>query len=91
MPAASGGTSRSSRGILIEYNGSTLSYSNAVDGDLAQFYPPGSTLPAACSGAPSQPEDNGTVVVNLGNLRKALSAGTPTTSYGLIRFRAKVK
>ncbi len=79
------------RGILVEYNGNSLAYSNDSDGDTAQFFPPSSTLPSACGGAPLQTEDNGAVVVNLGDLPNADSPGSPSTSYGLIRFRAIVK
>lgn len=86
-----GGGIGANRGILIEYNGNTLSYSNDADGDIAQYYPPGSTLPSACDGAAAQTEDNGAIVVNLGNLPNATDVGTPTTSYGAVRFRAKVK
>ena len=88
---ASGGGVGANRGILVEYNGNTRSYSNDSDGDTAQFFPPTSTLPSACDGAPAQAEDNGAVVVNLGDVPKADSPGSPTTSYGLIRFRANVK
>lgn len=79
------------RGILIEFNGNRVAHTNDADGDLAQYYPPGSTLPAACNGIPSQTEDNGAIVVNLGNLPKATSAGNPLNSFGFIRFRTKVK
>ena len=93
---ASGGGVGANRAILVEYDGSALSYSNDADGDTAQYYPPGSTLPAACDGAPPQldgngdPVDNGAIVVNLGNVPNATGPGAPTTSYGAIRFRAKV-
>ena len=89
-PAPDGGVG-ANRGILVEYNGSALTYSNDDDGDTAQYYPPDSTLPAACDGAPAQDEDNGAIVVNLGNLPNADGPGTPAASYGLIRFRAKIK
>jgi hypothetical protein len=35
--------------------------------------------------------DNGVVVVKIQNLPKASTPGSPTDSYGLVRFRAKVK
>ena len=89
-PAPSGGVG-ANRGISVEYNGSVLSYTNDADGDTAEYFPPGSALPAACSNAPAQAEDNGAIVVNLGTLPQATSPGTPTTSYGAVRFRAKVK
>lgn len=89
-PAPSGGVG-ANRGIVVEYNGNVFSYTNDADGDTAQYYPPGSTLPAACANAPAQAEDNGAIVVNLGDLPEATGSGTPTTSYGAVRFRAKVK
>lgn len=89
-PAPSGGVG-ANRGISVEYNGSLLSFTNDADGDTAQYYPPGSALPSACSNAPAQSEDNGAIVVNLGNLPQATSSGTPSASYGSIRFRATVK
>lgn len=89
-PAPNGGIG-ANRGILIEFNGNRVAHTNDADGDLAQYYPPGSTLPAACNGIPAQTEDNGAVVVNLGIIPKATSAGNPLDSFGFIRFRAKVK
>lgn len=89
-PAPSGGVG-TNRGISVEYNGSVLSYTNDADGDTAQYYPPGSTLPDACANALAQAEDNGAIVVNLGTLPHATNSGTPSTSYGAVRFRAKVK
>ncbi|BDM78598.1 DUF4347 domain-containing protein [Acaryochloris marina] len=89
-PAPSGGVG-ANRGIAVEYNGSLLSFTNDADGDTAQYYPPGSTLPAVCDNAPAQTEDNGAIVVNLGDLPQATGVGTPATSYGAVRFRARVK
>lgn len=89
-PAPNGGAG-ANRGILVDFNGNRVSLTNDADGDFAQYYPPGSTLPAACNGIPAQTEDNGAVVVNLGVIPKATSAGNPVDSFGFIRFRAKVK
>lgn len=89
-PGPSGGVG-ANRGMVVEYDGNTFSYTNDADGDIAQFFPPGSALPAACNGTAAQTEDNGAVVINLGNLPHAISTGSPTTSYGAIRFRATVK
>lgn len=89
-PDPSGGVG-ANRGMVVEYNGNTFSYTNDADGDIAQFFPPGSALPAACNGTAAQTEDNGAIVINLGNLPHAISTGSPTTSYGAIRFRATVK
>lgn len=89
-PAPSGGVG-ANRGIEVEYNGTILSYTNDADGDTAQYYPPGSTLPAPCNNAPAQSEDNGAVVLDLGTLPESTAPGAPTASYGALRFRAKVK
>jgi uncharacterized repeat protein (TIGR01451 family) len=83
------------RGIAV-FQGSTANadtiygYTNIGDGDAARYYPPGSSLPSACT-QPPLAEDNGTVVVNLGDVPNALTPGTPKESYGFLRFRAKVK
>lgn len=89
-PAPNGGAG-ANRGIEVEYNGTVLSYTNDADGDTARYYPPGSTLPATCNNAPAQSEDNGAVVLNLGTLPESTAPGTPTTAYGALRFRARVK
>ncbi|MEO0375746.1 MAG: GEVED domain-containing protein, partial [Cyanobacteria bacterium P01_A01_bin.17] len=88
---APGGGAGANRGILVEYDGNTFSFSNDNDGDTAQFFPPGAVLPDVCSNVPNQSEDNGAVVVNLGTIPHANSPGTPTDSFGLIRFRAVIK
>ena len=98
-PAPNGGAG-ANRGILVEYDNTTLSYTNDANDDTAQYYPPGANLPTACDNLPPQtderddngnPVDNGTVVVNLGDIPNADGPGTPDDSYGLIRFRTKVK
>ena len=73
-------------------DGNTESLTNAGDGDVAQYFPPGvepsSVYPQIkCDGA----NTNGAVVVDLGNLPNASAPGTPNTSYGYIRFRGRVK
>ncbi|MCX7593898.1 MAG: GEVED domain-containing protein [Fischerella sp.] len=80
------------RGIIWQYNGNIESLTNAKDGDVAQYFPPGEdptiVYPSIdCGGA----NTNGAVVVNLGNLPNATASGTPTNSYGFIRFRGRVK
>ncbi len=52
------------------------------------FYPNLSTFPSSCSNGTNR--GGGAVVVNVGTVNRSLGAGTPPTSYGLIRFRAKV-
>jgi fimbrial isopeptide formation D2 family protein/uncharacterized repeat protein (TIGR01451 family) len=86
------GLSTADRGIAINLGGSLQSYTNIKDGDIASYYPPGSDpindFPKInCGGA----NTNGAVVVNLGNLPNATASGTPTSSYGFVRFRGQVK
>jgi uncharacterized repeat protein (TIGR01451 family) len=78
------------RGIAISQGGTTFANTNLSNDDAAQYYPPGSTLPSACTqSTPS--EDNGTITVDLGTLPNATSAGVPANAYGFLRFRAKVR
>jgi uncharacterized repeat protein (TIGR01451 family) len=78
------------RGIEVSQGSTAYGYTNIGDGDTARYYPPGSTLPSACT-QPALPEDNGAIVVTLGNVLNATAPGTPTESYGFFRFRARVK
>ncbi len=65
--------------------------SNVADTDRGQFFAAGTTPPISCSGT----NNNGALVVNLvkkpDSLPRATAPGTPTNSYGFIRFRAVVK
>jgi fimbrial isopeptide formation D2 family protein len=94
-PNTTPASSTGDRGIAV-FQGSTTNpdttygYTNVSDGDAAQYYPPGSTLPSACAQT-ALAEDNGAIVVNLGNLPNATGPGTPKESYGFLRFRTKVK
>jgi uncharacterized repeat protein (TIGR01451 family) len=78
------------RGIAISQGGTMFSYTNIGGDDAAQYYPPGLTLPSACT-QPALSEDNGTIVVNLGTLPNAAAPGNSSNAYGFLRFRAKVK
>jgi uncharacterized repeat protein (TIGR01451 family) len=78
------------RGIVVSQGSTTYAYTNISDGDTARYYPPFSTLPSACT-QPALAEDNGAIVVNLGDVPKANTSGSPAESYGFVRFRAKVK
>ncbi len=80
------------RGILALLNGTTTSYTNIADGDAGRYFPPGSDPTAVypnvnCGGA----NDNGAVVMNLGNVPNATAPGTPTSSFGFVRFKVRVK
>ncbi|TBR60226.1 hypothetical protein B4U84_04880 [Westiellopsis prolifica IICB1] len=86
------GLEKADRGILWQYSGNTESLSNIKDGDIAQYFSPGEdptdVYPTVdCGGA----NTNGAIVVNLGDLPNAIAPGTPTDSYGFIRFRGRVK
>ncbi|MBO3457854.1 DUF11 domain-containing protein [Aetokthonos hydrillicola Thurmond2011] len=65
--------------------------SNVADSDRGQLFAPRKTLPTACG---SNNNTNGAVVVNPikspNILPRATAPGTPTNSYGFIRFRVKV-
>jgi trimeric autotransporter adhesin len=78
------------RGIEVSQGSTAYGYTNIGDGDTARYYPPGSALPSACT-QPPLPEDNGAIVVTLGDVLNATAPGTPTESYGFFRFRARVK
>jgi uncharacterized repeat protein (TIGR01451 family) len=98
VTAASGGTAGATRSIATSVNGAQVSYSDPVDGDAGGFYavgtsvpvPAGGTSPQPCTAANTSANGNGAVVVNLGTLLRATAPGTPTGSYGYVRFRAKV-
>jgi len=69
----------------------TAYLTNANDApDRGQFFAPGTTPSASCSGA----NTNGAVVVKVvtspTTLPNAIAPGNPTNSYGFIRFRARV-
>jgi uncharacterized repeat protein (TIGR01451 family) len=101
--AGTGGLPTADRGIAIKTGINPIqSYTNTADGDLAQYFPAGvepSTVypnircskPDPLNPTMQLPNNNGAVVVNLGNIPKADSSGNPSTSYGFIRFRGLVK
>lgn len=65
-----------------------VNLTNTADTDAGQYINANASLPTGvnCGAA----NTNGAVIVNLGNVPNATSAGTPTNSYGFIRFRVKV-
>jgi uncharacterized repeat protein (TIGR01451 family) len=75
------------RGIAVNLGGTTKSYSNSADGDFAQYFSPGITLPSICG---AETNTNGAVVVNLGDIPNATAVGTPG-SYGFVRFQGRMK
>jgi uncharacterized repeat protein (TIGR01451 family) len=95
LTQATGGN-LTNRGIAVSYAGNYQGYTNLSDGDTAQYYAPGSVLPGACGAAANT---TGAVVVNLGagatnalggTVPSATTSGSPNTSYGFVRFKAKV-
>ncbi len=90
------------RGIAVQLGNSLDYYTNAADGDFAQYFPPGtepSTIyPNISCGKNATgvalPNDNGAVVVNLGNRPKAtgtLATDRDAGAYGFVRFQGVVK
>jgi uncharacterized repeat protein (TIGR01451 family) len=92
----SSGGNLTDRGIAVSNAGIYQGYTNLTDGDTAQYFAPGSVLPGACGAAANT---TGAVVVNLGTgatnalggtVDNATGAGSPPSSYGFVRFKAKV-
>ncbi|NEO73737.1 GEVED domain-containing protein, partial [Moorena sp. SIO3H5] len=61
---------------------------NIPDSDRGRYYEPGTSVPSGCNVTFNQ---NGVVVVEVGDVPNADSPGNPPNSYGFIRFRALVK
>ena len=57
-----------------------------TDTDGGRFVAAGSSQGVSCSAT----NPNGAVVINLGDIPNATAQGTPTNSYGFVRFRVKV-
>ena len=95
-------SSSDNRGILLEFNGSQIALTNVDDGDetpaaadsetIGGYYFPAGVDPSTrfpnvnCGGT----NDNGAIVVELGDVPNATGDGVPANSYGLIRFKAVV-
>ncbi|MGB3787292.1 MAG: GEVED domain-containing protein [Phormidesmis sp.] len=78
-------------GIALSFDGSEVALTGAEDGDRGYYFPAGiepSTLfpDIKCGGA----NDNGAVVVDLGDLPPATAAGEPTDSFGNLRFQVEI-
>lgn len=100
-PIAPGGIPSADLSVEIFRNGSNAFYTGANDGDRAVYFAPGID-PASdsrftdidCDGDPgtSNTNTNGAVVVDLGDIINASSAGNVVNdAYGYVRFRTKVK
>jgi trimeric autotransporter adhesin len=85
-----GGLLGADSGIALTIGPSPFYLSNVKDTDRGEFFLAGTTPGGACSGT----NDNGAVVVNIvtgaNTLPNSTAPGTPTNSYGFIRFRARV-
>lgn len=86
-----GSTLGEDRGVAIATGNTHFSYTNIGGDDIARFYPPTSGLPPVCNTLIPNTEDNGAIVVELGTLTNATGPGTPTPSFGHVRFRARVE
>ena len=78
-------------GMALAINGSEFSLTGADDGDAGYYFPAGinpSTRFAnvSCGG----PNNNGAVVINLGNLPPATAPGQPTGAFGRLRFQVGI-
>ena len=89
-------------GISLSFDGITAALSNDFDTDRGKFYRPNTNPPSFCQKVDSATGNlvpvnsgnnlSGAIVVELDTaLPYATGTGIPTNSYGLIRFRAKVK
>lgn len=79
-------------GIAISFNGNEYSLTGAADGDGGYYFPPGVEPSTQFSGIQCDgTNDNGAVVVNLGNLPSATGVGSPLDAYGLLRFQVQIK
>jgi len=79
------------RGIAVSFNGNDYALTGAADGDSGYYFPPGvepsSQFPTVqCDGA----NDNGAVVVDLGDLPQSVAVGDPPNAYGLMRFQVQI-
>lgn len=92
-----GGTAGAAQGIALALSTTNLPttptayLTNVADADRGQFFTPGTVPAGLCASGAT----NGAVVVNVvtnpTTLPNATAPGTPTNSYGFIRFRARVE
>ncbi len=90
------------KGISLFFNGTTENLSNIANDDRGEFYSPNTAPPTFCQkidpstgnlvSVDSSNNNSGAVVVELDNpLPSATGSGTPSDSYGYIRFRVQVQ
>ena len=92
FPAAPLGDPSSALGIALDFAGVEQALTSKHDGDAGYYFPPGvepsTVFPnVSCNGS----NDNGAIVVDLGNLPPASSAGNPVDAYGALRFQVQVR
>lgn len=85
----------SGRGIRRTLGSTPTDFTNINDADQGRFYTSTETAPTVCQVGSSVNGTvlnnvNGAVVVDLGTIPRAISAGNPANSYGFVRFRVKV-
>ncbi len=90
-PASPLSTQPNLPGMALSFNGSEFSLTGTADGDAGYYFPvgtePSSRFPGInCNG----PNNNGAIVVNLGNLPSATAQGQPTSAFGRLRFQVTI-
>jgi len=98
LPPNNDGGETTNLGIALRVGGSTvyLTGSSGDSPDRGAFVEAG-TVPVNCvkpngtAMMTATDNPNGTVTVDVGSVDPATGSGTPTTSYGYVRFRATVK
>ncbi len=90
-PAANG-MKGADRGIVAQINGQARSYTNLADGDAGRYYPAGEALPNSCKlpNGNVPPNNNGAVVVDIGDVADPANATATNQSQGFIRFQTQV-
>ncbi len=91
LPADPLSTQPSPIGIAFSFNGSEVALTGANDGDAGYYFPantePSTAFPDInCGGT----NDNGAIVVDLGDLPPATGVGSPPDAYGTLRFQVEV-
>ncbi|MEM6590861.1 MAG: SdrD B-like domain-containing protein, partial [Cyanobacteria bacterium P01_C01_bin.73] len=82
-----GGIPGADRGIVLGLGSDEFSMTNVADGDRGVYVQPGDPTGLDCGG----PNSNGAVVVFIGDIPNASGNPNPNTSYGFVRFRARVQ
>lgn len=82
-----GGIPGADRGIVLGLGNDEYSITNVADGDRGVYVQPGDPTGLDCGG----PNTNGAVVVFIGDIPNANGNPNPNTSYGFVRFRARVQ